>query len=317
MTGPSVLPPWSRRRFLQRGIATIAGAGLVTLGASACGEDSAEELAPRLVALFSPSYVLAAGQEQRIPFGLIDQGLPLSDETGPFPVEITRDGVVVATTEVVGRIVAHDHPAGDAATRHEHADLLRYFAVRVTLDEPGIYDLDIRMDGRRATLPFQMFAPDEVVVPLPGEVLAPVAFPTFDNPMGMDPICTRFGGPCPLHAKTIDDAIISGRPVALLVATPAYCSTAYCGPVLDVLLELRPRFDGIEFLHAEVYANPNEVGGNLLDPNLVSSPTVTDLGLPFEPSLFLVDADRIIVDRIDNVFDNSELTEALQRLVRS
>lgn len=301
------------RRFDRRRFLRYAGTGTAGLATSwllpACGDDAGSD--PQLVALFSPAGVLAAGIEQRIPFGLIDQGTPVRNATGRFPLRIRADGDVLVETEVEGRLVAHDHPAGDADEPHEHASLLRYFAVRTTLAEPGIYDLELDVDGRTATLAFQIFDRNEIAVPLPGEELPSVSFPTLADPLGVDPICTQFGGPCPLHAVTVDEALATGSPLALLVATPAYCATAYCGPVLDVLLELRPDFPNVSFLHAEVYENPTEVGGNLLDPGLRVSPTVSDLRLDFEPSLFLVGSDRRIVDRIDNVYDSEELRAAL------
>jgi hypothetical protein len=304
---------FSRRRFIQRTLG--ATAGIVAVGGllASCGSDDADTLPPQLVALFSPSFVIAAGTEQRIPFGLIDQGIPLSD-SADFRATVRKGDNVVFDADVPARIVAHDHPGGDADSEHEHADLLRYFALRLTLGEPGIYDLELSVDDAVAGLAFQAFDPADVLVPLTGEKLPSLRFPTFDNDMEMDPICTQFSGPCPLHDQTIEDALETGRPLALLIATPAFCETAYCGPVLDVLLELRPSFPEIEFLHAEVYRNPNEVAGDLLDPALERSPTVSDLGLPFEPTLFLLKPDRTIVDRIDNVYDNTELREALENL---
>ena len=302
-----------RRRFLQ---AVVASTGMAVAGVSfAACSDSEAELPPVLVGLFFPDRVLAAGQEQRVPFGLIDQGIPLSETTTKFAVKISRGDAVIFDAPVEARIVAHDHPAGDAGEEHEHADLLRYFAVRTTLDKPGIYDLELNFDGRAATLPFQVFDPAKVLVPLAGQKLPDLRFPTFDNEMGMKPICTQFDGPCPLHDKTIEEALATGKPLALLIATPRFCATAYCGPVLDVMLEQRPDFPGIEFLHAEVFLDPNSVQGELTDPDVAKSPTVEDLALPFEPTLFLIAPDRTIIDRIDNVYDNAELRTALEKLI--
>jgi hypothetical protein len=307
---PGLFPSTTRRQFLVAGSVAVVAAGF---GLAGCSDDE-NALPPQLQSLFFPSFVLAAGIEQRIPFGLIDQGIPLNDDTTDFRATIRRGETVLFDDEVPARVVAHDHPKGDEAQPHEHADLLRYFAVRATMEDPGIYDLELSFEGRSASLPFQVFDRDDVIIPLPGEKLPELRFPTFDNDMDMDPLCTQFGDPCPLHDKTIEEALDTGRPLALLIATPAFCETAYCGPVLDVMLELRPEFPMIEFLHAEVYQNPNEAEGNFLDERVRRSPTVIDLELPFEPTLFLLRPDRTIVDRIDNVYDNTELREALQKL---
>ncbi|NNF56355.1 MAG: twin-arginine translocation signal domain-containing protein [Acidimicrobiales bacterium] len=304
---------WSRRRFLAT--STVA-AGAVAAGLGSCSTTPADsgKPAPQLAALFSPARILAAGIEQRIPFGLIDQGEPPPTENGQYPVTITKDDKVYLREEVVGRIVTHDHPAGNADEAHQHANLLRYFAVRATLPEPGIYDLTLTVDGTDATMAFQMFDPAEVVIPLPGQRFPDVRFPTLSQPLGMNPICTRLAGICPLHDVTIEEALETGSPVALLVATPALCQTAYCGPVLEVLLGLAPDFPSIKFLHAEVYSNADVVENNYLDDRILPSPTVSDLALTFEPSLFLLQSDRTIVDRIDNVYDNTELRGVLQAL---
>ena len=163
-------------------------------------------------------------------------------------------------------------------------------------------------------MPFQIFDPADVVVPLPGQPFPIVRFPTLSQPLGMNPICTRLAGPCPLHDVTMEEALATEAAVALLVATPALCQTAYCGPVLDVLLELVPEFPRVKFLHAEVYSNAALVENNYLDERILPSPTVADLALTFEPSLFLVRSDRTIFDRIDNVYDNTELRSVLQAL---
>ena len=73
-----------------------------------------------------------------------------------------------------------------------------------------------------------------------------------------------------------------GRPIAFLIATPAFCQTAACGPVLDVLLTLQPEFSDVRMVHAEVYT----------DTSLESTTTaVKDYQLAFEPVLYLADAD--------------------------
>jgi len=99
--------------------------------------------------------------------------------------------------------------------------------------------------------------------------------------------------------------------MAVLFATPAFCATAYCGPVLDVLLEEMGSFPNIAFIHVEVYSNPREVNGNYNDPNIKVAPPLVEIGLEFEPSLYLVNKRGEIVDRIDNVYDATELRAAL------
>ena len=307
-------PTRSRRRFLGE-LAALASlptaAGLV----AACGS-GAEVVAPTIVPLFSPDRVLVAGRPQRIPLAIVapaaGETVALPDDDEAIAITITLDGETIEVAEVGGRVVDHDHGA-DVDPDHQHADLFRYYPLRATLPEPGIYDLAIVIGAATASVPIQIFDPAETSVPQIGDPFPAVTTPTVDRPGIVDRLCTRFE-PCSLHRLDGADLVGAGRPLALLVATPAFCSTAYCGPVLDTLIEATAERTDLDAIHVEVYANTAEVGGNYLDPAIRLVPTVEELGLTFEPSLFLVDGDGVLVDRIDNVFDRSELDEALADL---
>ncbi|MEM8922812.1 MAG: hypothetical protein AAGD35_04860 [Actinomycetota bacterium] len=298
----------SRRDFLL-------AAGLAPVAACSTGGNAAPGEGPQLVHLYSSDHVIAAGRLQRIPFAVVDNGeLELSDDA-ELPVRLLYEGDTVERLTVVGRVVDHDHPGGDDPD-HQHADLLRYFSLRTTLDEVGIYDLEVDFgDAGRAMLPIQTFDPNDVKVVLQGSAMPPIATPTFDRPEGIDPLCTRLEGPCPFHEVDAADVIGSGRPLALLVATPALCQTAYCGPVVETLIKAAPEFDYVTFLHLEFWANGADAEGNYQAEGLELAAPVAELGLTFEPSLFLVGGDGTVVDRIDNIFDPAELRAGLQALV--
>ena len=57
-----------------------------------------------------------------------------------------------------------------------------------------------------------------------------------------------------------------------------------------------------------MYVDPSEFANGGF-PDLV--PAVEALALPYEPALFVADADGTIVARLDTTFDRSELAEAL------
>jgi hypothetical protein len=91
------------------------------------------------------------------------------------------------------------------------------------------------------------------------------------------------------------------------VSTPAFCQTAICGPVLDLLVERSAALsDRVTFLHVEVYTD---------DTASETTPTVDALGLRHEPSLFLADAGGTVRRRLDYTFDATELDDALRELV--
>lgn len=289
------------------------GGGLVALGACSSTEavGAPAAVAPQLVHLFSTDHVIAAGVPQRIPFAVVaGPGLELPDEA-QIPVVVRRGSEVIERTTVVGRVVNHDH-VGDVDPDHQHADLLRYYALRTTLPEAGVYDIEADFgDAGTGTLPIQSFDPASIPVLLAGSPFPSLVSPTFDDDAGVRPICTLAPDPCPFHTDTIEAALAAGRPMAVLVATPALCQTAYCGPVVETMIEVAPAHPTVTAIHLEFWANADEVAGNYADPTLRLAPAVDALGLRFEPSLFLVDASGMVVDRIDNIYDATELDAAL------
>lgn len=127
---------------------------------------------------------------------------------------------------------------------------------------------------------------------------------------GVEPICTR-DPRCPFHEVSLTEALVERRPLALLVASPGYCDSSLCPPALDLLVDAASGFPGIRFVHAEVYVDAGQ-----LDSLADASPTevVRTYELTFEPSLMLARADGTLSERLDHIYDVTELGEALSRI---
>jgi hypothetical protein len=173
-----------------------------------------------------------------------------------------------------------------------------------TFDAAGIWDGEARFLGK--TTKFSLQLPAAAVAPVPGEAAPRAASPTKADTLGVKPICTRVPQ-CPLHTVSLSDVVGTGRPVAVLFATPALCSSQYCGPVLDELLAIRkPYEERVTFVHVDIYTN---LRGS------AESPTVTAWQLPSEPWLYTIDGAGNIVARIDTAFGRSEIQGLLDDLV--
>lgn len=266
-----------------------------------------------LVVMFSPS-VLAAGIPQRLPFGLMSGGVfvlgPGESEEVKIQLFNDSDGSLAFEGQVGGRVVAHAHSDG-AAEDHAHDGVVRYFAPTLTIPEPGPYRLVVTSGDQAAGLGLMALDPQDVRVPGSGQPMPQLDTPTVGDPGDVDPICTRTP-PCEFHSHTPAEMLDAGEPFVLLIATPAYCQTEFCGPVLDVLIDVQPDFPGLTMIHAEVYSNPAEVDGNFADPNLRVAPVLQELGMDYEPSLFIVGSDGLVVHRLDNVYDEIELRDSLR-----
>jgi hypothetical protein len=115
-----------------------------------------------------------------------------------------------------------------------------------------------------------------------------------------------------LHEVRIDEAIEAGEPVVVIVSTPVYCRTNFCGPLVETLADTAHDYaDRASFVHLEIYENFDE---QQLNEAAASWSVPADGSDGGEPWVFLVDADGTIAARWDNVLDLDELLAALDEL---
>jgi hypothetical protein len=279
----------TRRAFLG------ATAGLVVT--AACGGGDSGGMAATSTTAKAPlnlvlgSFQVLAGGEQRIAFGVLDGQKPVPEGTG-VEVAFAADGES-----------AEDF--SEAMRRDDGIELRPLYVAHHTFAQPGIYQATARVGSRTAEAAVQVIDPATSKVPVPGQPLPRVATPTLGDARGVDPICTREPD-CPWHDKSLDAALGEGRPIALLVATPALCQSAVCGPVLDILLSLKEEFEGrVTFIHAEVFADST---------GSATTPVVQALQLENEPYFFLAGADGLVKERFDGPYDRTEAQAALTRI---
>ena len=145
--------------------------------------------------------------------------------------------------------------------KHEDGLAAPHYTLLFDASEVGSYELAATIDGQPQQLLFEVAEPVNIELVQVGEPLRSVDTPTFDDARGFDPICTRFE-PCPFHEQNLADVIGNGRPTAFIIATPGFCQTVSCGPVVDLLIDLDPR-PTVDVVHSEVYNEPariNEIG---------------------------------------------------------
>lgn len=238
--------------------------------------------------------IIASGSEQRLPFVLRDE-IDILRDTAPDTAEIiiTRDGVQVA---------------GGAVTKSMEGLITPYYAVHFTPESPG--DYLATLEGAVLEVPFTVVDPSEIKLVQVGDQLRPVDTATIADPGEVDPLCTR-AVPCPFHELNLNDAIGSGRPTMFLMATPGYCQTDICGPVVDLLIEAVEGRDDINVIHAEIYNDPSIFDTGAFPP--LSEP-VALYGLDFEPQLIVADANDTVVARLDLSWDRSEMQALVDSL---
>jgi hypothetical protein len=106
----------------------------------------------------------------------------------------------------------------------------------------------------------------------------------------------------------VDYADVLGKePIILLFATPQFCQSRVCGPVVDVAEQVKEQYgDEAAFIHMEIY-NDN-------DPNKDPTPQVKAFRLPSEPWLFAIDRQGVIRAEVEGAFGVDLLTKVVKEV---
>jgi hypothetical protein len=301
---PSSSSGWSRRDFLAGG---VGAAGLALL-AAACSSGKSKVIniptqttgAADQLNLGVITSLIVSGLNQRVAFvvqgqnGFVSPSGPVTFALGPDDQHLTPMPIGV------------------------HADALgapTYLSLQHTFPNPGVYIAQVKLNGKTAQAALQAVTPSSEPSPIPGRAIPNLATPTTTDLHGIDSsmLCTHTP-PCTLHNLSLDVALKSAKPLAVLFATPKYCQTATCGPTLDVLLQQMPAYQGkAGFLHLEIYPKPPDPSA-IASGNVATTYVVDAFKITSEPILFLVGTDGKVRERIDGLVGDAEVKAALDRL---
>jgi hypothetical protein len=315
---------------------TALAAGALLL--AACSSDDpttsaeAPETAGEALLVSVASYELEASSPQRFLVGVEsgDQSLiGYGTAQVTFAYTGTRDDPIedpkpLQPMTATYRLIPGQRPQGDTS-RPRPVEFDQgagvYGVDDATFDEPGFWavEVEIELDGAalRGTAAFEVLEDStlpEVGDPAPRTVNHLPGAPGVP-PAGIDSRAEDADVPDPeLHDSTVADALAAGRPLVVVVSTPVYCVSRFCGPITDSVQELARRFEGdVDFVHLEVWRDFE---------NRVINKAATEWIFPAggadgarEPWVFTVDRSGTIERRFDNVVSDEELEAAVQELV--
>ena len=194
------------------------------------------------------------------------------------------------------------------------------YSTELTFEQPGPWRLDIeveRPDGpARAQINLKVL--ERISVPEIGS-LPPLGLnKTIYSVSGLEELTTDFTPDPDLYQISIAEAIISGKPTVVVFATPAFCTSPTCGPQVDTVSELKDLHPGeANFIHVELYDNPQEIQGDL--SIAVYHKLVHEWGLSKIPDwfneswTFVLGADGRIAQRFEGFATLEELDGALRQ----
>jgi hypothetical protein len=110
-----------------------------------------------------------------------------------------------------------------------------------------------------------------------------------------------------LHQVRIADAIAQRKPQLIVFATPQFCTSRMCGPVVDIVRTLLPTYGKrVAFIHQEIWQD-------FADKKVF--PTIEEWRLITEPWIFVVDGQGIIRAKFEGLVTARELENALQQIL--
>lgn len=273
------------------------------------------------------SYDLAVG-DQRFMVGLIT---PEQELVGWGGVDLRFAYLGTREEQVSGEVVAEaagtylpipnsdgEPPAQEGPTIVPGAEGSGVYSADVEFDKAGFWGVEVaaNLDGEPVvgTATFEVY--EEHRYPAVGEDAPRTQNLTLgadDAPeAAIDSRADQEGG-IPdehLHTETVASSIASSTPTLLIVSTPVYCRSRFCGPITDMVARLANDYSDVaNFIHIEVWRDfdnsvVNEAAAEwvLRDENI------------FEPWVFLIDEEGKISQRWDNVATRAEIEPVLQDL---
>ena len=321
----------SPRPGSSRRLALVLGTALALLAAACTGSDDGDASSPPerddVIAAQVASYDLVAGRTGRfivglfgsdrtstLAFGTVTFAFAHLDGEQPSP---ETDPVPAHFLPIPGQDVDLDRPGPRVVGASEATGV--YGAGDVTFDEPGFWEVTVTatIDGNdeTTTAAFEVF--EDSAIPAVGDPA-----PRTTQPLGGDPatapeaVDSRASEDRPvpdpeLHDMAIADVLDGGRPFMVVVSTPTFCTSRFCGPITDSVQELAGRFAAtpMAFIHLEVWEDFETNAVNEAAREWIAPSPDTDGA---EPWVFVVDADGTITHRFDNVATDTELLESVE-----
>lgn len=181
---------------------------------------------------------------------------------------------------------------------------------RAAVDFPtaGAWSIAITADGYPATEPTLVMVSEDTAMPQVGDPAPAVA--TRTATADFSEISTDPSPEPAFYSLSLDEALADARPTVVIFATPAFCTSATCGPVLESAKQVAPDHPGVDFVHVEIYENLDAESFE----DLVTVEAVDAWELPSEPWVFVTDAEGTVTARFEGTVDPAELEAALAAL---
>jgi hypothetical protein len=183
----------------------------------------------------------------------------------------------------------------------------RIYVADVDIPGPGKYFLLAEpVGGTKIQGLGNVVVEEQTKTPAVGDRAFPSKTPTLADAPAAE-LTTRTPPDTELLRVSVADALARKEPFVVVFATPKFCESRTCGPVVDVVDAVRRRVPGVGFIHVEIYEENN--------PALGVNRWVQEWKLPTEPWVFLVGRDGRIKAKFEGAVSEQELEAAVRRFL--
>jgi hypothetical protein len=237
---------------------------------------------------------------------------------------LTSPKALITVPEV--RVTSHHVSSGAgsgetrAATFHPWPYGVRgSYVTEMTFDRAGEWRLDIEVEQEEKPVvaSVTLDVSDAGHVPQIGAVPPLSENKTLRTSASIEKVTTDYSPDPDLYQLTVAEAVASGLPTVVVFASPAFCTSPTCGPQTDTVSELKESYKGrANFIHVEIYDNPDEIQGDLSKAQI--SQPLTDWGISLIPDwfneswTFILRDDGRIAQRFEGFATFDELKAALE-----
>ncbi len=277
---------------------SLAWLTVLALVAAACSSaDPSGDLAfPHGAVTVRASSDLAVGRQRLLLGASLPDGTRLGSETDPVEIEVAPPSDPT------------DLRSYDAFWVPVVPGVSGLYAAVVDFDEVGAWTVGLAPEDGSTVRPTVVDVRDRPFTVAVGEPAPVVGSPTLDD-LPLDRLTTDPDPDERLYGMSLADAIGNGTPTVVVFATPAFCQTAACGPMLDQVKAAIDDHPNVDFVHVEVYEGFREPGFAPDTAHL--APAVLAWNLPTEPWVFVVDGDGTVRARFEGALGPGELDAAL------
>ncbi len=179
-------------------------------------------------------------------------------------------------------------------------------------DEPGDWGVEITLTrgGKKLKpIPFRFNVLDHSIEPAIGDAAPASVQQTLATAPSIEDIDSSYPPRPAMHDMTIADALKTGEPIVIAFATPAFCRSRTCGPVMDTVMDpLAASYHGRAiFIHVEPYVLRDVRENNIQNP----VPAALAWRLTTEPWVFVVDRQGRIVGKFEGIVAADEVESVL------